>query len=37
MYNSEWIIETLEGRICRVEMEQERRGKKKSTFLIVGS
>lgn len=32
MYNSEGIMETLKGKICRMEVEQEMKGEEKSTF-----
>lgn len=33
MYNSEGIMETLEGKICRMEMEQEIKGEEKKALF----
>lgn len=37
MYNSERIMEMLEGKICRMEMEQEMKGEEKGIFSITGT
>lgn len=37
MYSSERIMEMLEGKICRMEMEQEMKGEDKKHFSIAGT